>query len=189
MFQKTDYMRCFFFGFVSLFIMNYSYPLISNPEIASDTTGRHHNSKDSLICINYRMLPDLARYAPRYKILSSVNKDSRPININFSVQNFLKAENNGGSSLLDGYYLVNENMTQGNALYSELESFIPVAGKELAYGVWRNQLIKSSSENEIRQSITNGTNTLIDLGYSDLVNDFLPFITVIMEEQHIIQKV
>ena len=179
-------MRCFFFWIASLFIMNCSYSQISNSTTTSDTILRHHFFKDSLVSINYRMLPEFAKYGTRYIILKNVNTEYRPVEINYSLQNFLKAENYNDSSLLNGFYLVNENITQGKALYSELAPYKPINEKELFYGVWRNQLTKSSSEGEIQQSIINGTNTLIDLGYSDMANDFFPFITGLMEEQHII---
>lgn len=131
------------------------------------------------------MLPEFAKYGTRYIILKNVNTEYRPVEINYSLQNFLKAENYNDSSLLNGFYLVNENMTEGKALYSELVPYNPINEKDLFYGVWRNQLTKSSSEGEIHQSIIEGTNTLINLGYSDMANDFFPFITGLMEEQHI----
>jgi hypothetical protein len=132
------------------------------------------------------MLPEVARYSSRYKILNSVNSDDRPIEINYSLQNFLKTQNYSDSSLLVCYNLVKENMTGGKGLYSDLASYSPVSEKELFYGIWRSQLTKSNSEDEIRQSMIDGTNTLIGKGYSDLGNDFLPFITVLMEEEHLV---
>lgn len=131
------------------------------------------------------MLPEVAKYGPRYNILKSVNSKYQPIEINYSLQNFLKTENYSDSSLFNGFNLVNGNMTPGKDLYSELAPYNSITQKDLFYGVWRNQLTKSSSENEIRQSMIDGTNTLIDLGYSDIGNDFLPFITELMEEQHL----
>jgi hypothetical protein len=179
-------MRVSFFWLVSLFIVNCSFSQISNSNKTSDTISSHHFFKDSLICINYRMLPEVARYSSRYKILNSVNSDDRPIEINYSLQNFLKTQNYSDSSLLVCYNLVKENMTGGKGLYSDLASYSPVSEKELFYGIWRSQLTKSTSEDEIRQSMIDGTNTLIGKGYSDLGNDFLPFITVLMEEEHLV---
>jgi hypothetical protein len=179
-------MRAFSFYIVSLFIMNCCYSQISYSTNVSDTIVKRHLNKDSLICINYRMLPELAKYGPRFKILNNVNADTRPIDINHSLQDFLRTTNFNDSSLLKSFILVNENMKNGKELYSELTSYGTITEKALFYGVWRNQLTKSSSNDEIRQSIINGTNTLIDLGYSDLGNDFLPFITALMEEQHLV---
>ena len=153
--------------------------------MALDTVIRDHFFKDSLVSVNYRMLPEVAKYAPGYKILNSVNSDESPIEINYFLQNFLKAENYSDSILLNSFYLVKENMTKGKGLYSELASYNPISDKQLFYGIWRSQLTKSSSEFEISQSMKDGTNTLIELGYSDLGNDFLPFITGLMEEEHI----
>jgi hypothetical protein len=179
-------MRILFFWLVTIFIMNCSYSQTSNSNIDNDTILRHHFFKDSLICINYRMLPDIAKYGTRYNILNSVNSDYRPIEINYALQNFLINSNYSDSSLLHSYYMVNENMDVGKELNSELSQYNSITEKDLFYGVWRNQLTKSSSEEEIRQSIINGTRTLIDLGYSDLAKDFFPFISVLMEEQHIV---
>ena len=76
-------------------------------------------------------------------------------------------------------------MVSGKDLFSVIGDYKPFTEKELLYGVWRARLTKSSSEGEIRQSVIDGTNALIDLGYSDMAHDFFPFITVLMEEQHI----
>ncbi len=153
-------MRVFFFWFSSLFIMNCSYAAISNSNTTKDTILTGHSPKDSLIAINYRMIPEVARYASRYKILSSVNSDYRPIFINYSLQNFIKKENFSDSALLNSLNLVNENMVEGKDLYSEIGYYNPFTEKELLYGVWRAQLTRSTSEGEIRQSVINGTNAL-----------------------------
>jgi len=118
--------------------------------------------------------------------MNSVNSNYHRVDINYSIQNFLKAENYGDSTLLNGFKLVKENNKTGKELYSELAPYGSISDKVQFYGVWRNQLTKSSSEDEIRRSIIDGTNTLIDLGYSDMGNDFFPFITALMEEQHLI---
>jgi hypothetical protein len=179
-------MRVLFFWFGSLLIMNCSYSQISDSKIASDTISKPHIFSDSLFCINYRMIPEFAKYGTRYNILNSVNSNYHRVDINYSIQNFLKTENYGDSSLLTGFRLVKENNTNGKELYSELAPYGPITDKVQFYGVWRNQLTKSSSEDEISKSIIDGTNTLIDLGYSDIGNDFFPFITALMEEQHLI---
>jgi len=178
-------MRVIFLWLGSLFILNCSYAAISNPDISKDTILISHTSKDSLIAFNYRMLPAVAKYAPRFKILSNVNSDYRPIFINYSLQNFIKKENFSDSALLNSLNRVNANMVSGKDLYTLIGDYNPFTEKELFYGVWRAQLTKSSSEAEIRQSVINGTNALIDLGYSDMARDFFPFITALMEEQHL----
>ena len=166
-------MRVLFCLFFLLF-MNCSYSQISN-------TDKPDINKDSLT-ITYRMLSEFSKYGNRYKVLNSVNTDYRPIEINYTIQNFLKTSN---SSLTNDYLLVNAGMQQGESLYPLLAPYNPT-GKEMFYGVWRSHLTGSSSEGEIQQTIIEGTNTFIDLGYSDLANDFLPFITTIMEEEHLI---
>jgi hypothetical protein len=178
-------MRILFLWLALIFDMNCSYSQKSNLDFVSDTLAERHVFKDSLIAVNYRMVPDIARYGTRYKILNSVNSNIDQVKVNYKLQNFLKNENYGDSSLLTGFSLVKENLTQGKTLNSELAYYYPITEKDVVYGVWRNQLTKSSSDEEIRQSIINGTNVLIDLGYLDMGNDFFPFITHLMEEQHI----
>ena len=65
-------------------------------------------SNDSLFAINYRMLPGYAKYASRYKILDDVNTSSRPLEINYSLQNFLRSAGYNDSSLLTSYRTVTE---------------------------------------------------------------------------------
>jgi len=165
--------------------MNCCSAAIINSNIAKDTILTGHYSKDSLISINYRMLPEVTKYGPGYKILSNVNDDYRPVFINYSLQNFIIRENFSDSSLLNSLNIVNANMVNGKDLYSQIGFYNPFTEKELFYGIWRAQLTKSSSEGEIRQSVIDGTNALIDLGYSDMACDFFPFITLLAEEQHI----
>ena len=78
-------MRVIFLWLGSLFIMNCGYA----------------SPKDSLISINYRMLPEVTKYGPGYKILSNVNSDLRPVYVNYSLQNFIKKENFSDSTLLE----------------------------------------------------------------------------------------
>ncbi len=178
-------MRLLFFCSVSFLVMNCCYPQSSSSKISADTILRGNIFSDSAISVNYRKLSELSRYASRYTILSSVNSSYRSIWIDYTVQDFLKTEKYSDSSLMDCLNIVNEKMTLGESLYAKLVTFEDITGKELFYGVWRNQITRSTSDDEIRQSIINGTNTLIDLGYSDMGNDFFPFITVLMEEQHL----
>lgn len=161
--------------------MNCSYSQVSNSDTVQDKNQKIHVYKDSLI-FNYRMLTGFSKYGNRYKILSSVNTDYRPVEMNYTIQNFLKTSN---SSLLSNFYLVNAGMKQGESLFPLLAPYNPTQ-KEMFYGVWRSQLTGSSSEGEIQQSMIEGTSTFIDLGYSDLADDFLPFITGLMEEEHLI---
>lgn len=183
--QTTDNYPKNRFGITPFFIMNFSSSQKDNSYFVADTIQRPRLFSDSLFSVNYRKVSDIARYGTRYKIINSVNTEYGHIEVNYTLQNFLKNANYSDSSLLTGFNLVNENLMQGRTLYSDLEYYIPIAEKDLFYGVWRSQLTKSSSDEEIQQSIIKGTNTLIGLGYSDIGSDFLPFITHLMEEQHI----
>lgn len=177
-------MRLLLFWSSFLFLMNCSYSQTSDSTKSADRIPRLKFFRDSLISINYRMLPEVEEYAPRYKIINSVNSDYRPIEINYYLQTFIQTQNYSDSSLLSSLYLAEENMTSGKVLYSELAPYNLVNEKILFFGIWRSQLTKSSSDAEIQQSMIEGTRSLIDLGYSDFGNDFLPFITRLMEEQH-----
>jgi hypothetical protein len=157
----------------------------SHADGLSDTLTKKP-SNDSLFAINYRMLPGYAKYASRYKILDDVNTSSRPLEINYSLQNFLRSAGYNDSSLITSYRTVTENVKGGNLRYSEVAPYSSITEKELFYGVWRNQLVSSTSDSEIHQSIVEGTNTMIDMGFTDLARDIFPFITNLMEEQHLL---
>lgn len=130
------------------------------------------------IGINYRMLPAAARYEKRYKILKNYNNDYGNIEINFSIQNFITGNGYGDSSMISGFSLV-------NSLYNRTSPHLP-SEKEMFYGAWRAKLTGSSTESGIRSSMIEGTEAMIALGYTDLTNDFLPFIAGLMEENHIV---
>ncbi|HBQ84527.1 MAG: hypothetical protein A2X05_00215 [Bacteroidetes bacterium GWE2_41_25] len=162
-----------------LFVMNCIYSQTGSLTESSDTTsGDSRNS----ISISYRMVPDLAKYENRYKILTNVNENERAVLINYSLQNLLTSANYNDSSILKSFGFLKNNWTGNDISNTE----ILLDAKYIYYGAWRNNLVRTSSEAEIKQSMINGTRHLIDLGYTDLGRDFLPFITVLMEENHLI---
>ncbi len=123
------------------------------------------------------MLPELARYEKRYRILSDFNDDLQNIETYHSLQNILSGRGYKDSSAVSSFNLLNQT---GISFPSDR-----VGKKELFYAAWRNKLTQSKNGDEIKSSVGEGTLAMIDLGYSDLKNDFLPFITILMEEQHI----
>ncbi|HUX94704.1 MAG TPA: hypothetical protein VMV47_03145 [Bacteroidales bacterium] len=146
---------------------------------SSDTTkGDRRNS----IIINYRMVPELAKFENRYNILTNVNENEWAVIINYSLQNLLKSANYADSSILQGFSFLKNNWTGSDISNTEIH----LDPKDIYYGAWRNQLIRVSSEAEIKQTMIDGTRQMISLGYSDLGRDFLPFITRLMEENHLI---
>ncbi|HLN20864.1 MAG TPA: hypothetical protein VK213_07225 [Bacteroidales bacterium] len=123
---------------------------------------------------NLRMVPEIMKYAKRYRIISTVNNDYSSVELNHEMQRKLSESTYTDSSLISSSYFLSQS----------IKGDIPE--KNLFYGAWRDQLTKSSSEEEIKNSVTSGTNGLIELGYSDFKNDFLPFITMLMEENHLV---
>lgn len=162
-----------------VFSMNNIYSQTVNFIERHDTaSGENRNS----ISVNYRMVPEIAKFETRYFILTNVNENERSVLINYSMQNLLKSANYADSSILNNFgYLLN-NWT-GNDISNTV---ISLDAKNYYYGAWRNNIIKTTNEAEIKQSMINGTQHLIDLGYTDLGRDFLPFITGLMEESHLI---
>lgn len=134
---------------------------------------------EKTISINYRMLPGISRFEKRYRILTNVNDDYGNVVVSYSIQNQIDNSSFRDSSLSAAF----RNLS-GSYLPSSYPS--TVSEKQLFFGIWRSRLTESNSESEIRQSVIDGTNTLIDLGYRSFGNDLLPFITGLMEEQHIV---
>jgi hypothetical protein len=128
------------------------------------------------------MVPDLAKFEKRYNILTNANENLHSVEVSYSLQNNLTSASYNDSSILQGFGFLKKNWTTDELTNPE----IPVDSKEIFYGAWRNMLVKSTSDAEIRQTMIEGTRQLIGLGYSDLGKDFLPFITGLMEESHMI---
>lgn len=166
-------MRALFSFFLFFFIMNLCYPQLSIPDSAL-----LKKSMVNSFSINYRMLPEISRFEKRYRILKNVNDDYGNVEVGYSIQTNIESSAYRDSSLLKTF-----NFVSGSYPPSSFQR--PVSEKEIFYGVWRNQLTKSNSEAEIRHSIIAGTNAMIGLGYRSFENDLLPFITGLMEEQHI----
>jgi hypothetical protein len=178
-FRKKVSMRVLSLLIVSLFVMDCTYSQISGLTDSRDSTSFDNRKSFS---VNYRMVPVLAKYENRYNILSNINLNLHSVEVSYALQNSLTSANYNDSSILKGYGFLMNNWTTVDLS----NPGIPVDAKEIYYGAWRNNIVKSSSESEIQQSMINGTRQLIDLGYSDLGRDFLPFITTLMEESHLI---
>lgn len=162
-----------------LFVMNCIYSQTGNFIESCDTAaGDNRNS----ISVNYRMIPNLAKFETRYNILTNVNENEPVVLFNYTMQNLLTSANFNDSTILRGFEFLKNNLTEEFLSNPKVRS----GPKEIFYGAWRNNLVRTSSESEIKQSIINGTRQLIDLGYSDLSRDFLPFITGLIEENHLI---
>jgi hypothetical protein len=162
-----------------LFMMNCIYSQTGSLTEISDTA--YVDSRNSF-SINYRMVPVHEKFESRYHILTNVNENEPVVLFNYTLQNMLKSANYSDSAIFEGFEFLRNKLAKD--LYENPK--ITVGEKDIYYGSWRNNLIRSSGEAEIKQSIINGTQHLIDLGYTDLGRDFLPFITELMEESHLI---
>lgn len=137
-----------------------------------DTTG------NSSFSVRFRTISAFSKYANRYKILSDVNDNYGAVDFSYSIQDRLRQTGYSDSSSLNGLSFL-------SGTFNELP-FKPEDEKELFYGIWRSQLVKSHDEASIRRSMQEGTSALLSTGYSDLGLDFMPFITRLMEEQQLI---
>ncbi len=136
------------------------------------------NVHGKVLNLNYRMLSGHARYDQRYRVLGNYNDDLHNIEINYLLQNFISGKNYNDSSIMSSYRFI--NISDGPILLDM------IGDREILYAAWRNKLTQSSSESEIKKRMIEGTEALIATGYTDLGEDFLPFITGLMEEQHIV---
>lgn len=128
--------------------------------------------------LNIRRVPGIMRYADNYNIISSVNSNWIPIESNYSIQKKLDDTFYSDSTIRAGYTFLQAN--------KEEFSFAEFSQKDLLYGTWRNNLTQSKNSDEIVRSVTSGTRELLDHGYSDFARDFLPFIAMLMEENHMV---
>jgi hypothetical protein len=159
-----------------LFITIITALLLVDPVFSQTAISQHPDSGMVSLDINYRNYPVRNRFEKQYKILSNVNENYDHVETAYGVQVHINSSGYADSSLLSSLRFANSSFT--GPYYQPGE-------KELFYGVWRNRLVKSASEAEIRQTIIDGTSTMIKLGYNDLANDFMPFITSLMEEQQL----
>lgn len=128
--------------------------------------------------INYRMLNEASRFERRYRVLTNVNDNYENVGVSYAIRNHIENSAYCDSSLLKTF-----SFASGSLIPSTFQR--PVSEKEMFYGVWLSQLTKSNSEGEIKASVIEGTQAMIGLGYESFENDILPFITGLMEEQHI----
>lgn len=168
--MRALFSACLVFIFISGFSQNLLYDI-------QDTLGGSRNNGTTAE-LNYRMLPSFADYGKNYSILSNFNDDYGNIEKNYSLQQFISEKGYKDSSLINSFSFSNQFFSGGgNTSFNE---------KEIIYGAWRTRLTQSASTEEIRSAMIEGTKTMISLGYEDFRYDFLPFITGLMEEQHIV---
>ena len=145
---------------------------------------------DSLISFRFQLLPNAAQSFRRVNLLSDFTKNGTQYEINSSVQRYYDqySDYSQETDLLN----LSMNLTQGIA--NELPSYIPAYTQKLIanlnekdqlYAAWRAQTVHVQSEAELYELTKRNTRQMIDLGYTDLGTDLLPFISVLMQEQHI----
>lgn len=138
----------------------------------------HIDTSRISIELDLRTTPGIMRYENNYKIISSVNSNWIPIESNYAIQKILNATFYSDSAISATCKFLESN--------KEEFSLTELTQKELLYGTWRNNLTQSKNGDEIEQSVVSGTRELIARGYSDLATDFLPFIAMLMEENHMV---
>jgi hypothetical protein len=160
---------------------------VHHPDSLPDQLGIHTSSRsnDQALIFNLKSVPRFGKYENRYEILSNVNNNYSSVENNYAIQTFLASSGYNDSSLLNSFSRLQTGLINQELPLSITDNRAPLIEKQLFFGAWRNKIIRSATSEQIRESVTEGTNALLSLGYSDLAEDFLPFITMLMEENHL----
>jgi len=132
----------------------------------------------ALVEIRIQKANDFSRNR-NYSVIQDFTKDESRFQLNFSIQEYLENTNIQSTSFGNKMQML-ENSNE------PWIQFVPAEGKkEIIYGIWRQNLIHISNENQLPERIGEGFDFLVSEGYSDLAVDYLPFIGMLMEEQYL----
>ncbi len=95
-------MRVLSLIFATLSVMNCTYSQTIGLTDSRDSTSVDNRNS---LGINYRMVPVLAKYENRYKILTNINENLHSVEVSYSLQNSLTSANYNDSSILKGFGL------------------------------------------------------------------------------------
>jgi hypothetical protein len=157
------------------------------PDSLSDKMDIHSVSPSGnhALIINLKSVPQFGKYENRYEILSNVNNNYSVVDNNYAIQTFLASSGYNDSLVVSSFSWLKKGMTNQKLSLSIDDNTGTSIEKQLFFGAWRNKIIRSSTSDQIMESVTEGTKALLSFGYSDLDMDFLPFITMLMEENHL----
>ncbi len=161
-----------------------------NPEDTIKTAiGRFLNFRDSIFRFNFRSLPKTALNANRIERLLFQGDNKNQYRFNSSVQmyfdEFTLPENIGLEAEMD-ILTSRLNTEQSTKLAKTVADYVnKLPEKEVLYSIWRKNIVHVETEEAMRETMRRNTREMLSLGFDDLENDLLPFITMLMWEQKV----
>ena len=182
-FNKLQYITLIFF------ILFLSKSNIMFPQDTIKTKiGKFLNFNDSLLHFNYRSLTKTQLNAQRINLLIDHFNNPHQYLLNKSVQKYFSEHITEENTNIQTQYiqLSNHLYDNTNKVEALVSGFVSTRSeKEILLSIWRKDIVKVESEQEMISNIQNNTRSMIDLGYDDLGTDLFPFITMLMWEQKI----
>lgn len=165
--------------------------------LSSDTTRKNNDEvsndikeKKRTLSIRYLQLPNASQNFSRFKLISDHTTNEAIFPYNIAIQNYISADPNyiHEASISEQVSYLNSKVQ--SPLTSQPEGFSNSLNssplRDAYYGTLRANLVGINTESELDDIITQSTAEMMNNDMGDLSNDLLPFITMLMNEQHIV---
>ncbi|MGE0771310.1 MAG: hypothetical protein AB7K37_06335 [Cyclobacteriaceae bacterium] len=135
--------------------------------------------------LEYLSLPSASQNFERFTLISDHTKNDKQYPFNTAIQQYISSDlqypHTAGVQARTAY--LNSELSESSE--SLRNAFSTATSKEIYYGTLRANLVGVSSESDLNHVVTQSTLEMMNNGMGDLSNDLLPFITMLMHEQHI----
>ena len=193
--KRTKRLEGFFLLFF-LFLSNLPVQAINsktiNPEDTVKTAiGRFLNFRDSVFRFNFRSLHQTALNANRIERLSFQGDNRNQYKFNSSVQMYfdeftLPVDLDLGLEAEMNILLNRLDTEQSTKLAKTVAGYVSkLPEKEVLYAIWRKNIVHVETEKAMRENMRQNTHEMLSMGFDDLENDLLPFITMLIWEQKV----
>ena len=152
--------------------------------------GNSKEVKARTLSIRYLHLPRASQNFSRFKLISDHNANETIWPYNIAIQQHMATDPNyiHGASIAEQVSYLN-SLAQ-SPLSAQPDGFSTPLGssplRDAYYGTLRANLVGINAESELDDLITQTTLEMMNNNMGNLSNDLLPFITMLMNEQHIV---
>jgi len=174
---------------------NVSANSINEIDLIGDSTKQKKSIKESRfekhrkLQLHYYAFPNAALNFDRFQLISDYTHNEQLFKVNSEFQNYIHTNINTNENPGINNQLILMKNQISNGPVGESQGFNDIFNnttyKNQYYATLRANLVNVNSEAEINQLIKSSTSEMISNGMGDLSNDLLPFITMLMNEQHI----
>jgi hypothetical protein len=141
------------------------------------------------LSVDYLLFPNASQNYTRFELISDhTEKHGTQLQFNSAIQQYISADPNFNNLLSIGEQVdYIQKQLEKPALNVESEGLVNSfddSFKDAYYGTLRANLVAVNSESEMAELVAQSTREMMNNNMDDLSNGLLPFVTMLMNEQH-----